>query len=188
MISLDQIHTLDEKVKKAVEVINQLRQENLALKERLQDYQTRIEDLEKLIETFKNDQGMIEEGILNAIEQLDNLEGDRDIPAAPQTHGTISQASPSSEPDESSPDETGSDESDKNGQTAVSDTAPGTPHSYSSGDNGEAADTTAPSPSPADETFEEEEEEEPSVSMNDNESGSDTGEETDPPSRELDIF
>ncbi len=74
MISLEQIQTLDEKVKKAIGTISDLRAENGTLKEKLNRYQGRIEELEQLIEDFKRDQGAIEQGILDAIDQLDHLE------------------------------------------------------------------------------------------------------------------
>ena len=74
MISLEQIKTLDEKVKQAVSVIDDLRAENSKLKQNLSNYQSRIEELERLIEDFKRDQGAIEKGIIDAIDQLDKLE------------------------------------------------------------------------------------------------------------------
>lgn len=74
MVTLDQIRLLDSKVKSAVEHISLLKKENGTLKERLEEYQNRIEELEVLIETFKQDQGQIEEGILQALDQLDQIE------------------------------------------------------------------------------------------------------------------
>ncbi len=74
MISLEHIRTLDEKVKKAVKALGDLRSENSTLKQKLADYQKRIEELEKLIDDFKKDQGEIEQGIMNAITQLETLE------------------------------------------------------------------------------------------------------------------
>jgi len=74
MISLEQIRTLDERVKKAVQALGDLKSENQTLKQKLADYQKRIEELEKLIDDFKKDQGEIEQGILNAISQLETLE------------------------------------------------------------------------------------------------------------------
>jgi TolA-binding protein len=74
MISLEHIRTLDEKVKKAVKALGDLRSENQTLKQKLADYQKRIEELEKLIDDFKKDQGEIEQGIMNAITQLETLE------------------------------------------------------------------------------------------------------------------
>lgn len=73
MISLDQIKKLDAKVTSAVRLIDELRKENNSLKEKLGSYQSRIEELEVLISDFKEDQGEIEEGIVHALEQLEQL-------------------------------------------------------------------------------------------------------------------
>eukprot|EP01156_Anaeramoeba_ignava_P011008 Anaeramoba_ignava/a481596_5.p1 GENE.a481596_5~~a481596_5.p1 ORF type:complete len:140 (-),score=25.84 a481596_5:125-544(-) len=74
MITLDQIRQLDAKVRKAVERINDLKNENSILKAKLDGYEKRIEEFESLIDTFKQDQGEIENGIINALNQLDMLE------------------------------------------------------------------------------------------------------------------
>ena len=74
MITLLQIKKLDSKVQSAVELISSLKGENSILNEKLEEYKTRIDELEILISGFKNDQGEIEEGILNALSQLDKIE------------------------------------------------------------------------------------------------------------------
>jgi len=74
MITLDQIKQLDIKVRKAVDKINTLKSENSLLQEKLDNYQLRIEELEILIDTFKEDQGEIEHGIIDALNQLDIIE------------------------------------------------------------------------------------------------------------------
>ncbi|MFP4562895.1 MAG: cell division protein ZapB [Spirochaetia bacterium] len=73
MIRLEQIRTLEERVKKAVALIDELRGKNRSLKDQLDSYQNRITELEVLIEDFKRDQGEIEQGIISAINQLDSL-------------------------------------------------------------------------------------------------------------------
>ncbi len=95
MISLEQIKTLDEKVKQAVSVIDDLRGENSRLKQKLNSYQSRIEELERLIDDFKRDQGAIEQGILDAIDQLDKLEH---APPSPEASRPVETA-PEPEPD-----------------------------------------------------------------------------------------
>lgn len=100
MISLEQIKTLDDKVKKAVGVIGDLRAENTKLKQKLNDYQSRIEELEQLIEDFKRDQGAIEQGILDAIDQLDHLEH------APSASATVPEETPEKTDSKADPDET----------------------------------------------------------------------------------
>lgn len=73
MISLEQIRQLDKKVAAAVQLIDELRRENNSLKEKLGTYQKRIDELEILISQFKEDQGEIEEGIVHALQQLEDL-------------------------------------------------------------------------------------------------------------------
>ena len=74
MITLEQIQKLDGKVKKAVEIIDQLKRENGALRGKLGEYEKRISELEILIARFKDDQREIEEKILHALAQLDHIE------------------------------------------------------------------------------------------------------------------
>ncbi|MEW5814135.1 MAG: cell division protein ZapB [Spirochaetota bacterium] len=74
MVTLEQIRRLDGKVQKAVRLISELRKENGTLKQKLEDYRSRIEEMEVLISKFKSDQNEIEQGILNALQQLDKLE------------------------------------------------------------------------------------------------------------------
>jgi hypothetical protein len=82
MITLDQIKQLDHKVRKAIDKINTLNSENNMLQEKLGNYQLRIEELEVLIDTFKEDQGEIENGIIEALNQLDILEDNIVVPEA----------------------------------------------------------------------------------------------------------
>ncbi len=82
MVTLDQIRQLDSRVHRAIELITKLREENYTLKNRLAEYQDRIEELEVLISNFKEDQGAIEQGIVAAITSLDRL--DESARPAPQ--------------------------------------------------------------------------------------------------------
>ncbi len=74
MITLEQIRTLESKVQKAVELIEGLRSENAMLTKKLETYQKRINELEILVEEFKQDQVQIEQGIIHALNQLEELE------------------------------------------------------------------------------------------------------------------
>lgn len=74
MITIEQIQKLDQKVQAAVEKISTLTRENASLKGKLDQYQKRINELEVLIDRFKQDQAQIENGIIRALEQLDKLE------------------------------------------------------------------------------------------------------------------
>jgi len=77
MITLDQIKQLDIKVRKAIDIINSLTNENKMLQNKLDEYQLRIEELEILIDSFKEDQGEIENGIIEALNQLEIIDVDR---------------------------------------------------------------------------------------------------------------
>lgn len=76
MITLDQIRTLEKKVHAAVSRIANLKHENSVLKEKLESYEQRITELEARISDFKQEQSEIEQGILSALDQLDQLEDD----------------------------------------------------------------------------------------------------------------
>lgn len=75
MINLDQVRTLEWKVKQAVQLIVHLRRENDTLRGRLSDTEVRLQELEGLLEAFKSSQSELESGIRSALEELDNLEG-----------------------------------------------------------------------------------------------------------------
>lgn len=85
MINLDQVRTLEWKVKQAVQLISHLRRENDTLRGRLSDTEVRLQELESLLEAFKATQSEMETGIRSALEELDNL----DTPA-PQDVDTVS--------------------------------------------------------------------------------------------------
>ena len=74
MITLEQIRRLDEKVQQAVQFIQTLKSENESLRGRLSEYEGRISELEVLITRFREDQGEIEQGIVRALQHLDELE------------------------------------------------------------------------------------------------------------------
>ena len=81
MINLDQVRTLEWKVKQAVQLIVHLRRENDTLRGRLSDTEVRLQELESLLEAFKASQNEMESGIRSALEELDNLEGGEPAPA-----------------------------------------------------------------------------------------------------------
>ncbi len=78
MVTIEQIRLLEKKVHGAVEHIDLLTRENRSLKSRLEDYETRVSELEKLIDSFKQDQSEIEQGIITALNELNRLEDDLD--------------------------------------------------------------------------------------------------------------
>ena len=74
MINLDQIKQLEERVSKAIELMQTLKDENDLLKLELHDRQKRIDELENIVLVFRNDQAKIEEGIINALNHLSAFE------------------------------------------------------------------------------------------------------------------
>ena len=74
MVTLEQIRQLDTRVRRAIELIGKLKEENYTLKNRLAEYQDRIEELEVLISNFKEDQSEIEQGIVNVISELESID------------------------------------------------------------------------------------------------------------------
>ena len=74
MVSLEQVKLLESKVTNTIEYVKKVTGENFKLKERLNSYQKRIEELEVLIQQFKENQGRIEDGILSALDRLNQFE------------------------------------------------------------------------------------------------------------------
>ena len=74
MISLEQVKLLESKVTRTIEYVKKVTDENSKLKEKLGSYQKRIDDLEVLIQRFKDDQSRIEDGILSALDRLNQFE------------------------------------------------------------------------------------------------------------------
>lgn len=74
MINLEQIQKLEARVTKAVELIKALKEENRALRRTLDSAQSRMQELESLVGDFRSDQKDIEECILRALENLNELE------------------------------------------------------------------------------------------------------------------
>lgn len=74
MLTVEQIKLLENRVLKAVDKISSLQDENLRLREGLSRYERRIEELEVLIQEFREGQQAIEDGILSALKRLDILE------------------------------------------------------------------------------------------------------------------
>ncbi|GHU85270.1 hypothetical protein FACS189473_4120 [Spirochaetia bacterium] len=74
MVTLEQIKLLETKVARTIEIVNRVTDENTFLKGKLENYQKRIDELEVLIQRFKEDQGRIEEGIVSALNRLNQFE------------------------------------------------------------------------------------------------------------------
>jgi FtsZ-binding cell division protein ZapB len=76
MVSLEQIHILENKINKACDLISLLKKENSTLKRAVESSQRRMAELELFINQFKTEQVEIESGILSALKKLDELEDD----------------------------------------------------------------------------------------------------------------
>ena len=74
MVTLEQVKLLEAKVSRTIDYVKNLTEENSTLRNKLDSYQKRIDDLEVLIQRFKEDQGKIEEGILSALDRLNQFE------------------------------------------------------------------------------------------------------------------
>jgi chromosome segregation ATPase len=81
MISVEQVHALEERVEKAVAYISELKQENAGLRRELEGARlaaeksaARAAELESAAEAFRRDQASIEEGIVHALRKLDAFE------------------------------------------------------------------------------------------------------------------
>ena len=81
MISLEQVQLLETKVAKAIEYVQKVTEENSALiSERagllakLEANQKRLDELEVLVMRFKTDQSRIEDGIMAALDRLNQFE------------------------------------------------------------------------------------------------------------------
>jgi hypothetical protein len=76
MVTVEQVRQLELRVAKAIDYVTKVTDENTLLKNKLDSYQKRIDELEVLIQRFKEEQGRIEEGILSALERLNRFEDD----------------------------------------------------------------------------------------------------------------
>ncbi len=74
MVTLEQVKLLETKVAKAIDYVKKLSEENALLRGKLDDYRNRIDELEVLIRSFKEDQGRIEAGIISALDRLNQFE------------------------------------------------------------------------------------------------------------------
>ncbi|MDR3167368.1 MAG: cell division protein ZapB [Treponema sp.] len=86
MVTLEQVKLLESKVVKAIDFVKQVTEENKALKGKVDSYERRIDELEILIHQFKEDQGRIEDGILSALDRLNQFEDAIEKSLSPAKH------------------------------------------------------------------------------------------------------
>lgn len=102
MVNLEQVRLLETKVAKAIDYVKRLSEENTLLRGKLDGYKNRIDELEVLVQSFKEDQVRIEAGIISALEKLNQFEDVMDLDAE-QTQDTDTDNSEASEPDITAP-------------------------------------------------------------------------------------
>ena len=103
MVSLEQVRLLESKVAKAIDYVKKVTDENTSLKGKLDSYQKRIDELEVLIQQFKEEQGRIEDGILSALDRLNQFEDALEKTLAVDPPGAAAPAAPPSPPADISP-------------------------------------------------------------------------------------
>jgi len=87
MISLEQVKLLETKVSRAIDYVKKVTDENSSLKGKLDSYQKRIDELEVLVQQFKEEQNRIEDGILSALDRLNQFEDALERTLAAETTG-----------------------------------------------------------------------------------------------------
>lgn len=112
MVTMEHVLQLEARVAKAIDYVNKITDENTLLKTKLDNYQQRIDELEVLIQRFREDQGRIEECILSALERLNRFEDDvqKAIPQPPPVINLPDRLS--GEEDDSEPDDDDADDDD----------------------------------------------------------------------------
>lgn len=78
MVTLEQVKLLENKVARVLRHVETLSTENATLREKLDGYKNRIDELETIVLAFKEDQTRIEAGIVAALERLNSYEDSLD--------------------------------------------------------------------------------------------------------------
>jgi len=86
MVSLEQVKLLESKVTRAIDYLKKVTEEKAQLIAKMDLYQKRIDELEVLIQRFKDDQSRIEDGILSALDRLNQFEDALDIKHGSERH------------------------------------------------------------------------------------------------------
>jgi FtsZ-binding cell division protein ZapB len=74
MVTLEQIRQLETKIGKAIDYVHRANDENARLRGELDGSHKRIAELEETVQRFREEQSRIEEGILAALDRLDEFE------------------------------------------------------------------------------------------------------------------
>ncbi|HAK45300.1 MAG TPA: hypothetical protein DCO79_05200 [Spirochaeta sp.] len=106
MLTVEQVRSLDGKVRQALELIETLKNENSMLKGKLDEYKERVDQLEDVVDGFKFEQLEIEEGIKDVLSQLDQLEDQMTAPQ-PSESEIVEKQNPPAESVTAAPQELG---------------------------------------------------------------------------------
>ncbi|GHV91816.1 hypothetical protein AGMMS50268_23190 [Spirochaetia bacterium] len=104
MVTLEQVKLLESKVARAIDYVERVSGENALLQGKLDSYQKRIDELEVVVRQFKEEQGRIEDGILSALDRLNQFEDAIERSISPGTYAEA--ASRGSPPDGNKPAKT----------------------------------------------------------------------------------
>ncbi|MDR1596968.1 MAG: cell division protein ZapB [Treponema sp.] len=74
MVTLEQVRQLETKIAKAIEYVDRITGENKLLRGKLESSLKREKELEDLVQRYKEDQSRIEEGIVAALDRLNQFE------------------------------------------------------------------------------------------------------------------
>jgi chromosome segregation ATPase len=140
MVNIEQVRLLEQRVQKVISRLAELRAENTDLRERLGVYQDRIEELEERVNSFSSNQAEIEQGILNALHQLDEVE-DAVTGDGGESH-TVIVEEPLDDSGEDQPD------ADEIPAEAVSDTPDGDPEDEAEPEAGDDSEEQPPESGP----------------------------------------
>ncbi|MDR1588354.1 MAG: cell division protein ZapB [Treponema sp.] len=97
MLTLEQVKLLETKVARAIEYVERVNTDNALLQSKLDAYQKRIDDLEVLVVRFKEDQSRIEDGILAALDRLNQFEDALENKLNPETRDRQGDKKPAAE-------------------------------------------------------------------------------------------
>lgn len=75
MSTLEKVQLMEERIKRAVVLIEKLKTENASLKDEIESLKMHNEELETFYNDYSKNNRLIEEGVTSALHQLDFLEG-----------------------------------------------------------------------------------------------------------------
>lgn len=104
MLTLEQVRTLEQRVRRAIDRITELQAENVELRDRLATYQRRIDELEQRVEGYASGQEEIERSVLQALQTLEAVEDAvADLPGESRLVQLVEDGSDAGSPDAGDP-------------------------------------------------------------------------------------